>query len=398
MASSTFSAAVVVAVIAAGCPGSGGLVASGGPGMPTGEPPPALAEPPAELAAQVKLEKVVARTDGALAFVQAPGDPTGRFHLVEKKGRIHVVEEGVAREPLFLDVSDRVSGRDEQGLLGLAFHPSYVDNGRFFVNYTDREGDTRVVEYRLAAGTRDRADPSSAKEWLFVDQPMENHNGGHVLFGPDGKLWIGLGDGGTWHDQAGNSQSDSSLLGKMLRLDVDAGTPGAKPEILMKGLRNPWRYSFDRRTNDLYIADVGQELWEEIDVLPAASLTGHNLGWPVTEGFHCYRYQGCSESAYVPPVLEYGHDAGCSITGGHVYRGAALPALEGHYFYADYCSGLLRSLRWRDGKIVESWDWKKILDPSSRLANVSAFAEDSDGEIYVITMWDGIYKLVPVTP
>lgn len=322
-------------------------------------PPPPAPAPLTPAPPGFRLEKLVARTDGAVAYVDG--------WIVEKGGRIVNAASG----EVLLDISAEVTRDTEQGLLGLAFHPR--DPGRYFINYTDRSGDTRVVEM------------PSKKVLLAVDQIRENHNGGHLLFGPDGKLWIGLGDGGDWHDRAGNTQNDASHLGKMIVLDVDTG----EATHVAKGLRNPWRYDFDAAGN-LYIGDVGQEKWEEIDFLPAGA-RGVNYGWPRTEGMHCYRYEGCDRDT--PPIFEYGHDTGCSITGGVVYEGS-IAELRGHYFYADYCSAILRSIKFDGEKVVESWDWKPMLDPDSRLANISSFAEDESGELYIVTMWDGIYKLV----
>lgn len=352
--------------------------------------PPAsgLPQPPREVADKVKIE-IFVRAEKPVGLTAPPGDP--RIFIVEKTGRLRVVKNGKLEKAPFLDLSDRVSRGTEQGLLGLAFHPKYAENGRFYVNYTDREGDTRIVEYRVSASDRDRADPQSARELLVVDQPYSNHNGGHLAFGPDGKLYIGLGDGGAANDPHGAGQDPKTLLGKMVRLDVDAAQP--KPEIWASGLRNPWRYAFDRKTNDLYIADVGQHKWEEVDVVAWTARGGHNFGWNVMEGAHCFRDRRCDASKYVAPVVEYGREGGCSITGGHVYRGRALPELDGVYFYADYCSGLLRSFRWANGQVADHWDWKPVLDPRNKLATVSAFGEDAAGELYLLSLDGDVHRL-----
>jgi glucose/arabinose dehydrogenase len=313
--------------------------------------------------------------------------------VVEKPGRIRILEGGrVLREP-FLDISALVSGGSEQGLLGLAFDPAHAESGRFFVNFTDRRGDTRVVEYRASRGDPDRADPSTARELLHIEQPYSNHNGGHLAFGPDGRLYVGTGDGGKRDDPHGNGQNPRSLLGKMLALDVTgAGTPA--PQILQIGLRNPWRYSFDRRTGDLYIADVGQDRYEEVDVVSAARLSGHNFGWNTVEGDgHCLRGRECTREGMTPPAIEYTHDEGCSITGGFVYRGEALPELDGLYFYTDYCTALLRSFRWKDGRATEPTSWKAALDPDGVLSRPTSFGEDARGELYVLSQDGVIYKL-----
>jgi glucose/arabinose dehydrogenase len=328
---------------------------------------------------------------------------------------VRVVEGGKVREAPFLDVSSRVSRGSEQGLLSLAFHPEYAKNGRFFVSFTDRRGDTRVVERRVSPEDPDRADASFEREILYVAQPYSNHNGGLILFGPDGKLYIGLGDGGSGGDPHGNGQNLACLLGKLLRIDVDAApAPGkayaippdnpfadgrgrARPEIWAYGLRNPWRYSFDRATGDLYIADVGQNLWEEVDVAPAARRGGENYGWNVMEGLHPFRRPrgGGPAPALVAPVVEYGHDAGCSITGGFVYRGEAIPALRGVYFYADYCSGMIRSFRYEKGEVKDALDWTALVNPR-RNSQWSSFGEDAKGELYLLSLGGDVYRFAPL--
>ncbi len=368
------------------------------PGPP---PPPRV---PAEIARRVTLTRIADDFDKPIALTFAPGDPNDRLFVVEQVGRVRVLSAtGVQpRATPLLDVRARISTATEQGLLGLAFAPDYPRSRRFYVNLTDRRGDTRVLEFRTRVDDPDHADPASERELLYVQQPYSNHNGGNLVFGPDGKLYVGLGDGGAAGDPQGNGQNDQALLGKMLRLDIDApGRP--RPEIVAKGLRNPWRYSFDRVTGDLWIADVGQNRWEEIDVLPAAALVRapgsavlSNFGWNVTEGLHCYQPRECRQDGFIAPILEYGHDEGCSITGGFVYRGYALPALAGAYFYADYCTALVRSLRLDAGGTVrDSWDWRPALDRASQLANLSSFGEDSHGELYLLSLEGGIYRLDP---
>lgn len=367
------------------------------------QPPPRV---PADVARGVTLTRIADGLDKPVALTFAPGD-TERLFVVEQVGRVRILT-GDRLQPQtspFLDVRERVSTRTEQGLLGLAFHPDYAHTRRFYVNLTDRKGDTRVLEFRTRADDPDHADPASERELLYVEQPFSNHNGGNLVFGPDGKLYVGLGDGGAAGDPRGNGQNDQAVLGKMLRLDVDTRDVGGRPrpEIVAKGLRNPWRYSFDRATGDLWIADVGQNLWEEIDVLPAAALvpTGGtaplaNFGWNVTEGLHCFRPPNCKSNGFIPPILEYGHDEGCSITGGFVYRGQALPALTGSYFYADYCTAIVRSLRVDSaGGVRDSWDWRPALDPGSYLANLSSFGEDAHGELYVLSLEGGVYRFDP---
>jgi glucose/arabinose dehydrogenase len=351
--------------------------------------------PPAALAAKLQLTPIVRKLDQPVDLDAAPGDTTGRLFVVEKPGRIRILRAGALVDTPFLDLTRRTSRGNEQGLLGLAFHPGYAKNGRFFVDYTDANGDSHVTEFHVDAKNPDRADPASEKDWFTVDQPYSNHNGGHVLFGPDGFLWIGFGDGGAANDPRGNGQKDGVRLGKMLRLDVDR--PGAKPVAHWKGLRNPWRYAFDRKTGDLYIGDVGQDLFEEIDVVAAADTkrAGLNFGWNRMEGLHCFGADSCDAKGLVLPVVEYAHadGSGCSVTGGIVYRGKALPELDGAYFYADYCTALLRSFRWQPGQVADHWDWKPALDPKNKLATLAAFGEDAAGELYLVSHDGVIYRL-----
>jgi len=350
--------------------------------LPVEPPPPS---PPADVARSVKLQRVVTGLRMPVALTFAPADPERRLFVVEKVGYVRVLRGGKLDAQPFLDVHDRVSGSTEQGLLGLAFHPGFAKNGRFYVNYTDRKGNTRVVEFDRAYHQR---------ELLFVKQPFNNHNGGDLVFGPDGKLYVGLGDGGWANDPFGHGQDPKALLAKMLRLDVDA--PGRPtPEIVARGLRNPWRYAFDRKSGDLYIADVGQDRWEEVDVVPAGTLDGRNFGWKIMEGLHCRSGRSCDRNGLTLPVVEYNHKAGCSITGGFVYRGKALPLLDGAYFYADYCTALVRSFRWRAGSVADAWDWRATIDPETQLANISSFGEDADGELYIVSLDGVVWKFVP---
>jgi len=358
-----------------------------------------IPEVPKPASAGVALVEVVRGLDQPLALAYAPGDPAHRLFIVEKTGRIRIVRDGRLLDAPFLHLASRVSRGSEQGLLGLAIHPEFMQNGRFVVDYTDRDGDTRVVSFQAASPQADIATVRAERELLFVEQPHANHNGGNVVFGPDGKLWIGLGDGGSAGDPHGNGQNRRALLGKMVRLDP-GGMTGDRPvpEIVQIGLRNPWRYAFDRETGDLYIADVGQNLWEEVDVAAASRRTGLNFGWNVMEGAHCFRERTCSTDGLEMPAVEYGHDAGCSITGGYVYRGHALPALRGAYFYADYCTSLLRSFRWKGpGRpVADHWEWRAALDPKNRLSQISSFGEDEDGELYILSLAGTVYMLRPV--
>ena len=340
-----------------------------------------------------------------VGMAPAPGDST-RLFLVEKTGTIRILRGGALLPRPFLDLSGRVSGGSEQGLLGLAFHPGYAQNGKFYVDYTDKSGDTRVVEF-LVSPNPDSAS-ATEREILFVDQPYSNHNGGQLAFGPDGKLYVGLGDGGSGGDPQGNGQNLGTLLGKILRLDIDHGAPysippdnpfvgrqGARGEIWSFGLRNPWRFSFDAETGVMMIGDVGQDAWEEVDVEPAGA-GGRNYGWSRMEGSHCYPPgSSCDQSGLILPIAEYDHRAGCSLTGGFVYRGTALPELRGTYFYGDYCTGLIRSLRVVNGGAAEPLDWTAALRTKAGgpMEGLSSFGVDSRGELYLVLLSGEIYRL-----
>ncbi|GIW73231.1 MAG: hypothetical protein KatS3mg102_2773 [Planctomycetota bacterium] len=357
----------------------------------------------------VRLQLVV-RAEQPVLVLAPPGDHQ-RLFVVEKTGKVRIVRERRLLEQPFVDLSGRLAERHlEQGLLGMAFHPRYAENRRFFLNFTDREGDTRVIEMRASETDPDRADPASERLLLRVEQPFANHNGGHLCFGPDGYLYIGLGDGGWRGDPHNHGQDPETLLGAMLRIDVDrqSGTRpyaipednpwadgrGGRPEVWAIGLRNPWRYSFDRKTGDLYIADVGQDRYEEVHVTAAGTGAGVNYGWNQFEGMHRYARLGrrYDIARLQMPVLEYGRRDGCSITGGFVYRGAELPELQGHYFYADYCTGIIRSFRWTDGQVQEHWDWTELLNPGRRIVGWSSFGEDAQGELYLVSLAGGIYR------
>lgn len=340
-------------------------------------PVPVLAQPVA-----LKAELVADGFDRPV-FAVSPGDE--RLFVVEQGGRIKVVVDGVAAERPFLDLSGAITDGNEQGLLGLAFHPAYGENGRFFVNYTDRNGDTQIVGYTVAEGGA-TADPDSAQTLLSVDQPFANHNGGWLGFGPDGYLYVGMGDGGSGGDPQGNGQNPEAMLGKILRLDVETGSP----EIFAIGVRNPWRPSFDGE--DFYIADVGQNAWEEISVITTADL-GANLGWNIMEGPECFGAENCEQDGLVPPIHAYSHaeTGGCSITGGYVYRGAAIPELAGHYFFADFCSGQVESFRYVDGGISDHINWTAQLGGNGP---ITSFGLDAAGELYYTTLEGGLFRIV----
>jgi glucose/arabinose dehydrogenase len=288
-------------------------------------------------------------------------------------------------------------------LLGLVFFPDYAGTGRFLVHYTDLTGTSRISLFRVSADP-DRADPVSEFIVLEATRPGHAHNGGQILFGPDGYLYIGLGDGDD--SDGGRGQSLGDLLASILRIDVSSGTgytvppdnpfvatAGARPEVWSYGLRNPWRFSFDRATGDLYIGDVGESDWEEVNYSNAAEGAGRgiNYGWSAMEGRKCRRASGCDEPGFTLPVVEYSHSEGCSIIGGYVYRGAALPALHGRYFYSDFCAGWVRSIRMEGGVAVEETEWP-ALEPGGL---VTSFGEDAAGELYVLTEEGGVYKIVP---
>jgi len=336
--------------------------------------------------------------------VTAPPGDVDRLFVVEQAGRIRILEAGVLLASPFLDITNSVSCCGERGLLSLAFDPAYAANGRFYVYYTDQSGDTRVVRFRLGPDPN-LADPASEELVLSVGQPYANHNGGLVAFGPDGYLYVGLGDGGSAGDPDGNGQKPATLLGSLLRIAVgDAagysvptdnpfvGHPSARPEIWAYGLRNPWRFSFDRLTGDLYLADVGQTRLEEVNVEPQPSPGGVNWGWDTMEGTECFGSTSCDRSGLTLPVLEYDHGQGCSVIGGHVYRGSDLPDLRGTYFYSDYCSGWVRSFRYQGGEAVSRTDWTGVLGPAG---NVTSIGEDARGELYVTTQSGRLYRIAP---
>jgi glucose/arabinose dehydrogenase len=335
-----------------------------------------------------------------------PGD--SRLFVVEKAGRIRIIQNGTLLAPAFLDISPRVSSNGERGLLGLAFDPEYGTTGRFVVNYTDLDGDTHIAAFTVSAGDPNRADVTSEALILRVDQPFENHNGGQVAFGPDGYLYIALGDGGGGGDPMMNGQSLTTLLGKLLRIDLNGASPygvpagnpfpavgAARPEIWSYGLRNPWRFSFDRLTGDLYIGDVGEGTQEEIDVSLAADGAGRgaNYGWNILEGDSCFEpASGCDRTGLTLPVLQYDHEEGCSVSGGYVYRGSAIPTLQGTYFYSDFCSGWVRSFRLSSGAVTEEREW-----PALQAANITSFGQDAAGELYILTAGGSVYRIVEDT-
>lgn len=336
---------------------------------------------------ELQLVEVARGFEQPVLALSPPGDD--RLFVVDQPGRIWLLTGD--RPEVFLDIRDEVVFGGERGLLGLAFDPGFAADGRFFVDYTGDLGRTVVAEFRAEG---DSVDPATQQILLEIDQPARNHNGGMIAFGPDGYLWVATGDGGGANDQYGNGQRPDTLLGALLRLDTSAAgeysipddNPFADgtgaPEVWAYGLRNPWRFSFDGDV--LYVADVGQNDWEEVDVLPVADSRGANFGWSVFEGESCFRGP-CDTTGTVAPTLVYGHDEGCSITGGFVYRGTALPELAGHYFFADYCGGWVRSIS-QEGDVTE---W---FAPSSGRA-VTSFGRDAAGELYVVTRGGSVYRI-----
>jgi glucose/arabinose dehydrogenase len=322
-----------------------------------------------------------------------------RLYVVEQLGVIRVIEAGAVLEAPFLDIRERVGTEgNERGLLGLAFDPAFTDNGLFFVNYTDLAGDTVVARFRAPDPLQ--ADPGSETAVVTYDQPYPNHNGGGLEFGPDGFLYIGLGDGGSAGDPEERAQNPDSLLGKLLRIDVTGGDPyaippdnpyaagGGRPEIWAMGLRNPWRFAFDPLTSDLFIGDVGQGEWEEINYLPAASPGGANFGWDFREGLHAF--EGQAPPGLIDPVAEYSHaDGSCSVTAGEVVRDPALPAWQGVFLYADYCSGFVWGLL---HDAANQWSASLLYQTGMR---ITSFGRGAAGEVYLLDRRGTIYRLTP---
>jgi glucose/arabinose dehydrogenase len=371
---------------------------------------------------------VVSGLNQPVQVTSPPGDFARLFVLEQHTGNVQIVRSG-AIAGTFLTIGPLAAG-GEQGLLGLAFHPAYPSNGKFYVSYTRADGTSEVAEYAVSANP-DLADAATGRILLTQSQPFANHNGGQILFGPDGYLYYGLGDGGGGGDTANNAQNDATWLGKMLRIDVNTQDPGKQygippdnpwagpgdplDEIWAQGLRNPWRFSFDRLTGDLYIADVGQGNWEEVNYQPAGSPGGQNYGWRLMEGNHCFNpATNCTAGATLTtPVFEYAHNAGdgnpydcptalggCSITGGFVYRGAQIPEIQGRYFFADYCSDRIHSFRVAAGAATDCQEHTAVLSDGGQVGNITSFGEDAYGELYFCTLANGgrVYKIVRDVP
>jgi glucose/arabinose dehydrogenase len=394
------SGSASAAVTASEIPSPGGSPQASLP-VPTLEPLPTGPD-------RVRLDLVASGLADPIGITNA-GDGSGRLFVNERGGRVRVITaDGTLLPAAFVDLSSRISAGGERGLLGLAFHPHFAQNGRLFVDYT-RAGDGATVISELeAAGDFGSASAASERVLLTIAQPFANHNGGQVAFGPDGYLYIGMGDGGSGGDPFGNGQNTNALLGKILRIDVDRrdgglayaipvdnpfAVRGSRPgegaaEVWAYGLRNPWRFSFDPSGGDLYIGDVGQGRYEEIDRQPGDAAGGDNYGWSVMEGRHCYQAD-CDQAGYVKPIAEYSHDLGCAVTGGYVYRGSLYPELAGVYLFADYCAGTLFSLQVDEGTITP----KPVLDSGHQ---VSAFGTDEAGEIYLADIGGGaVYRVRP---
>jgi glucose/arabinose dehydrogenase len=379
-----------------GPPGTTAPPASSPPSTPPSSSDPSPA--PANLAS-VRIRLVeVATLEQPLAMAVRAGDPA--LYIAQKTGTVVAIRGGRVDPAPVLDLTEEVSLGGEQGLLGLAFSP---DGRQLYVNFTDSAGDTHVTEF--AMGDR-RAEPATRRDVLVVDQPYANHNGGNLVFGPDGYLYIGLGDGGSGGDPHGNGQSTRTLLGKMLRIDprpsratsyrIPPDNPfvarsDARPAIWAYGLRNPWRYSFDRLTGDLWIGDVGQNDWEEIDRQPAGSSGGENYGWNILEGSHEFFGEEVPGGG-VPPVFEYSHaEGGCTVIGGHVYRGEAIPGLYGAYLFGDLCIGEIEALRVEQGQVTEQGSLGPVVP------NLSSFGEDGRGELYAMSLDGGLYRIAPAS-
>ena len=331
--------------------------------------------------AQLRLVTVARNLDQPV-HVAAPRNEPGNVYVVEKTGRIRVIVRGRLRARSFLNISSLVSDGGEQGLLSVAFSPRYASNHRFYVDYTDRSGDTRVVEYRSRGLSRS---PVRVRQVLFVDQPYDNHNGGQLAFGPDGYLYVGMGDGGSGGDPQNRAQNLGSRLGKLLRLNVGARRPS--PQIVGYGLRNPWRFSFDRKTGDLYIGDVGQDAWEELDYTPRVSPGLENYGWRVYEGKSRYTNETPNSAGHlVFPYVVLPNPPNCSVIGGFVYRGSAVPAARGRYFFGDNCAGRIRSVAAHGGT--------QVRDEPFKVDGISSFGEDARGELYLASVQSGVvYRL-----
>ncbi len=351
----------------------------------------------------ISIESYVSGFDRPINIAN-PSDGTNRLFIVEQIGRVRIIEDGSLLDEPFLDIRSKVSCCYERGLLSIAFSPNYRSNGHFYVNYTNKSGDTVISRFTVLSTDPNKADSSSEEIILTIDQPAGNHNGGHMEFGPDGYLYIGMGDGGGSGDPDNNGQNKNTLLGKMLRIDpenaigsnkyaIPSSNPfynqeGVRGEIWAYGLRNPWRFSFDSKTGDLYIADVGQFKLEEVNFQSANSTGGQNYGWRIMEGTSCFNPSNCNKEGITLPVIEYNHSQGCSITGGVVYRGHEYPQLDGIYFYADYCSGRFWGLK----RFDDHWQSTLLLTTQYQ---PTSFGRDKNGRVYFTDLANNtVYEIV----
>ncbi len=355
----------------------------------TTPPPPTNTPPPSTSTNTRFVEAVPGSPFSQPLYMTHAGD--ARLFVVERGGRIRIVQNGAVLSTPFLNVSSLItSGGSEQGLLGLAFHPAYAQNGLLYINYTNTSGDTVVAQYRVVGNNPNQADPNSAITLFTVDQPYANHNGGHMAFGPDGLLYIGMGDGGSGGDPQNYAQNTQSLagnrllLGKLVRINVNQQP--FSPQVYAIGLRNPWRWSFDRSTGDILIGDVGQNAWEEVSFLTAGSAPGANFGWKIFEGTH--QFSSGSLTGDIKPFAEYDHGQGCSVTGGYVYRGSQIPGLVGKYLFGDFCSGML----WISSRSGSSWTTSVYKDTDY---SISSFGEDQAGELYLLNYNGSLLKFAP---
>jgi glucose/arabinose dehydrogenase len=393
--------------------GNAGSSAGGAAGTGSSDALPASCLPSGQVPG-LKLTEVVDGLSQPTFVSSAPGDAT-RLYILEQRGRLLVLENGDVLDPPFIELEDRITNEgNEQGLLGLAFHPDYATNGRFFLHYSSsgvaeagiNAGDGVISEFKRSADSPTRADPASERRLLRIPQPFSNHNGGMLAFSPkDGFLYAGLGDGGSANDPQGNGQKLNTLLGKMLRIDVDAAPAGRSygipagnmtggdtlPEIWSYGWRNPWRFSFDSCTGDLYVGDVGQNRFEELDFEPA-NTGGRNYGWSEVEGNACLEGNSCDRSGITAPVLDYPRSYGASVTGGYVYRGAAMPGLRGYYFYGDYATGNIGRFRIENGAAVDAMDITSDINPDG-VNEIASFGSDANGELLLVDRGGVIYRI-----
>ena len=373
---------VACVALASGC-------GSDGPGGPPVVPP-------------LGLDTVALGLDHPLFVTASPGDPT-RLFVVERPGTIRIVKNGVLLAKPFLDITSKVSTGAEQGILGMAFAPDYATSRRFYLHYIDPGVHSVLARFQAVGVSGDSADPGTEDTLLTILQPGGDHNGGMLAFGRDGYLYASIGDGGCCGDPNGHGQDRTELLGSMLRLDVSGNSgysiPASNPwatdatirhELWNYGLRNPWRFSFDRLTGDLYLADVGDNTREEVDVVSHTSHGGENFGWRIMEGSQCFNGDPCSSAGLTLPVLDYDHSEGCAVMGGYVYRGQAIPALRGTYFYAEFCAGWIRSFRWNGGQVTDRQEYSLL----SGGEQPNSFGEDAAGELYITTEGGNVYRIV----